>query len=303
MLRIQNLSKKINKKTILDDISLTLNKGSISGLLGPNGSGKTTLIKTSLGVYTKDSGQVSIDGKPIDDSKYEKNKIVYIPDQLYFYENFTLQDIKNFYKKSYSNWDEKKFEKINSILNLSLKQKIGRMSKGMKAQAAILLSFSCGAEYILMDEPTSGLDPVIKEKILEIFLDEIALYNTGILISTHHLGDLERIADEIAIIKDGKLLISSGIDDLKYKYKHIQIAYLGKIPEEVIKHKNIAKVKKQGRVYQILVEQNDDSFNDVLEKHKPVLFDELNLTLEESFIYEMEKNGYCFKSLLGGGSD
>ncbi len=113
------------------------------------------------------------------------------------------------------------------------RKKIKSLSKGMKAQLAFMLNISISPEVLILDEPTSGLDPVIKRKVLDIIIDEVAENETTVLISSHHLGELERIADHIGIIHEGEILLEDSIDHLKSNVRKIQVAFKNGIPSEI----------------------------------------------------------------------
>ena len=191
LLELNGVTKKY-KEFQLNNLSFNLEKGYIMGFIGPNGAGKSTTIKLIMNLIKKDSGEIKIFGK--DYQKEEtaiKERIGFVYDENYFYEELTILEMKNIIAPFYKNWDEKTFQKYIKEFNLSLKQKIKELSKGMKMKYSLALALSHKADLIIMDEPTSGLDPIVRNELLEILYDLIQDEEKGILFSTHNTTDLE----------------------------------------------------------------------------------------------------------------
>jgi len=196
MLKVTNLKKTIDNQTILDDVSFTLQRGNIIGLLGRNGAGKTTLLRTMVGILDPDEGCVTYEDTDIHKNPETKQKIVYVPDSTNILNGYTVKEIVKFYKSVYAAFDEAYFYELLERFNLPNKR-IRSYSKGMKALLAIILAVSTKAEYIILDEPTNGLDPIVKRQILQFLVGEVAEKEITIFISTHHLDEVEQIADTI----------------------------------------------------------------------------------------------------------
>ncbi len=186
-----------------------------------------------MDIYVPESGEVYILDENIQENVKVKSKIGYVADSLNFYPDFKLADVIDFYRNTYENWDEGRYIQLKNIFKLDEKKKIKSLSKGMKAQLAFMLNISISPEVLILDEPTSGLDPVIKRKVLDIIIDEVAENETTVLISSHHLGELERIADHIGIIHEGEILLEDSIDHLKSNVRKIQVAFKNGIPSEI----------------------------------------------------------------------
>ncbi len=154
---------------------------------------------------------------------------------------------------------------------------------------SLALAFSIKAKYLILDEPTSGLDPIVKNKLLKIFIDEVANNNATIIISSHHLGELERICDEVAILDEGKVSYKNSIESMKNKIKKIQVAFDKPTYEEDLNLKGIFKISKVGRVFTIITDQYDEEFRKALNKFNPLFMEEIDLSLEDIFIYKVDK--------------
>ena len=218
MLEVKGLSKRLNDFE-LDNISFKLEPGYIMGFIGPNGSGKSTTIKLIMNLLKKDSGEIRIFGK--DHVKFEKeikDRIGFVYDESYFYEDLTMERMKNIIAPFYSQWDDKTFYKYMKDFNLDSNKKIKDLSKGMKMQYSLALALSHRAELIIMDEPTSGLDPIFRREILDILYDVIQDENKSIFFSTHITTDLDKIADYITFINDGKMVFSKSKDEILENY-------------------------------------------------------------------------------------
>lgn len=297
MIKAENIDKYLGGVKILDNINLEVKKGSIYGLIGPNGAGKTTLIKCLVGIYTPEKGSAIITGENIIENTKVKSRLGYVSDYQYFYPNFKIGEIKEFYKNTYPMWNEERYQNLKKLFKLDENKKIRHLSKGMKTQVSLLLNLSIMPNVLILDEPTSGLDPVIKREVLNLLVEEVSMNETTILISTHNLGELERICDHIGIIYNGKILAEENIDELKTKVRKIQVAFKDSIPEEIANHKDILSIENKGKVYQIITKDNIDDFIELIKKHNPILLETIDMSLEEIFIYKMGGEGYVFEDI------
>jgi ABC-2 type transport system ATP-binding protein len=215
MIKIDKLTKHFDGYTALQDFSMSVEKGSIYGLAGVNGSGKTTAIKHLAGVFRGDSGHVRIDETDVYDNEKVKARVGYIPDDLYFFPQYNLKMLGKFYAKMYTNWNYARFNELLNLMGLDLKRRVGRFSKGMQKQAGLALVLSSMPEILLLDEPIDGLDPIVRKKIFQWIIDDVAERQMTVLISSHNLKEMDGICDTVGIIKDGKMLIERDLDELK----------------------------------------------------------------------------------------
>ena len=216
-IEIKNLVKKFDDFT-LGPIDFSIPKGSIVGYIGQNGAGKSTTIKLLLGLLRKDSGEIKILGYDNPNSLELKDKIGVVFDDLLVPEEMTLVDLEKFCSRVYSKWDREFFYQLKKKFKLSEKQAIQSYSRGMRMKLSMAVALSHKAEILILDEATSGLDPIVRDEILDFHLDFIQDENHTILISSHILSDLEKVADYIAFINDGKVLFVESKDELKENY-------------------------------------------------------------------------------------
>lgn len=212
VLECKNLMKKFGKKTVLSNVSLSIGRGKIIGLLGPNGSGKTTFIKTANGLLTPEGGQILIDGlKP----GYEtKAKISYLPDRNYLNDKMTVSELVTMFEDFYADFDVANAYQMIENLGINPKDKLQTLSKGNKEKVQLILVMSRHAELYLLDEPIGGVDPATRDYILDSIISNYSESGT-VVISTHLIADIEKVLDEVIFIKEGTVLLHESVDDLR----------------------------------------------------------------------------------------
>lgn len=298
MINISHVRKTFEGLEAVEKVSIHVNRGSIYGLLGSNGAGKTTLLKILTGIYAYDEGEVTIDGQPVFENPSIKDKIFFIQDHPYFFPQYTVKQMAQFYKSIYSRWDEGRFEELAAIFEIDIHKKIHRFSKGIQRQAAFILALSSRPEVLILDEPMDGLDPVMRKKVKSLLVGEVADREMTILISSHNLREVEDLCDYIGIMHKGRVILEKDLDDLKTDTHKIQVAFKGPIPA-IFDSMKILHKEKRGSIIICIVKGNAEEISAYAEQFKPVIFDLLPLTLEEIFIYEMGDAGYAVQNILG----
>ncbi len=298
MIKITGLTKSFGKKKVLDGLNCTIKNGTIYGLVGANGAGKSTLMRIITGIYEKDSGNVEIDGEEITDSEEIKQKFVFVPDDLYFFKNYTIKDTVEFYKKMYKNFDAKYAEKMFKTLNLDEKQKIETFSKGMKRQTAIVCALATNTDYMFFDETFDGIDPVVRNFVKKSIAEKMEERNCTIIVSSHNLRELEDLCDNLGLLYQGGILFESELDKLKTNMIKVQVSFEKEFSKEEFKDFKILSFKKTGSIATIIFEGKVEDLEEPLRKMNPRILDFLPLTLEEIFIYQMEVLGYEFNKVI-----
>ena len=214
LLEIKSLYKNYGEKQVLNNITLTVPRGKIIGLLGKNGTGKTTLIKLINGLLTPTEGEIIFEGEKI--GPQSKLNIAYLPERTYLDKSMTINENLKFFKEFYSNFDIDKAKDLLKKLDLDENQKIIKMSKGMQEKVQLVLVMSRKADLYILDEPLGGVDPATRDYILDTILTN---FNEGasIIISTHLISDIERILDEVIFIDKGEIKLISDADELRNK--------------------------------------------------------------------------------------
>lgn len=298
MIKITNLNKSFGEKKVLEDLNCTIKTGSIYGLIGANGAGKSTLLRIIMGIFQKNSGSIEIDGKEISDSEEFKQKLVYVPDDLYFFKNYSIDDMIIFYSKLYKNFDKEFASQTFDKLKLNRKQRIQTFSKGMKRQTALVCAIATNADYMFFDETFDGIDPVIRNFMKKIIAEQMEKKETTIIMTSHNLRELEDICDNLGLLHKGGILFESDIDSLKTNMFKIQISLKKDFSGEDFQNLNVLSFKKTGSVATVILKGEREGYEKILREMNPVILDFLPLTLEEIFIYEMEVLGYEFNQII-----
>lgn len=217
-LEIHELTKKYEGFT-LDHISFQVPSGSIVGLIGENGAGKTSTINAVLGLIKKDSGEIEILGENADNlSSPVKEEIGVVFDGSNFSEELTPVKLNKVLRDVYSSWDQALFSKLLEQMEVPLSKKIKTFSKGMKMKLSIAVALAHHPRLLILDEATSSLDPVMRDDILDMFLDFVQDEEHSILVSSHITSDLEKVADYIVFIHKGKIIFAKSKDELLENY-------------------------------------------------------------------------------------
>ncbi len=212
-IEIRDLTKKYDGFT-LDNISFDVPRGSIMGFIGQNGAGKTTTLKLMLNLIRKDSGSIKVLGlDSVDDERKVKSQISAVFDELPFHDQINANQLSVILSDVFDSWDNKVYYNYIDRFALPRKKRFGEFSKGMKMKLQIAAALSHGAKLLIMDEATTGLDPVVRNEILDIFLEYLQDEENSILLSSHITTDLEKIADCVTFIDKGKILLSGGKDE------------------------------------------------------------------------------------------
>ena len=292
MLELKNITKTFGSFKALDDLSMTVPKGAVYGLVGPNGAGKSTAIRHMTGVYIPDSGTVTMEGQPVFENPDAKERIGFIPDDIFFFPSATLEDMRAYYRGIYPKFDDALFERLYEIFPLPKKSPIRRFSKGMQKQAAFQLSICTRPELLILDEPVDGLDPVMRRQVWSLILSDVAQRETTVVISSHNLRELEDICDHVGIMDHGKMLLEKSLADMQGNTVKLQI--VGDVPEELeVLHKSAS-----GRLKTLVVRGNAQEVAARVQKKQPAYFDVLPLSLEEIFIYELGGVDYEVKNIV-----
>jgi len=297
MIEAKNLWKRFDEGDVLKDVSFTVKKGSIYGLLGTNGAGKTTLLKTIAGVYQPERGQVTISSQPVFENPAIQERFVFMPDALYFFSQYTIQQMAQFYKQIYPTWSDEQFQALHEVFRLDPRKKIHKLSKGTKRQVAFWLLLSTMADVFILDEPFDGLDPVMRKKIKSLLLHDVAEREVTILISSHNLREIEDFCDHIGMLHAGQLVLDRELDDVKSGIHKVQAAFKDGLPEALFRSVDLLYKEERGSVLLCIVRGDVEDILIEFRKWQPVILDVLPLTLEEIFIYEMGEVGYAIETI------
>ena len=292
MLELKNITKTFDGFKALDDLSMTVPRGAVYGLVGPNGAGKSTAIRLMTGIYRPDSGTVTMEEQPVFENPLCKERIGYIPDDIFYFPSASLEDMRKYYKGIYPNFDDKLFERLCEVFPLPRKGAIRRYSKGMQKQAAFQLALCTRPDLLILDEPVDGLDPVMRRQVWSLILSDVAQRETTVLISSHNLRELEDICDHVGIMDHGKMLLERSLADMQGNIVKLQI--VGEAPDGL----EILHASSSGRLNTFVVRGNAQAVTQQVQQTNPAYFDVLPLSLEEIFIYELGGVDYEVKNIV-----
>lgn len=219
-LKLDNVCKTYEMSDfVLDNVSFAVPMGSVMGFVGENGAGKTTTIGCILNTLSRNSGSIQLFGKEMQDKDTElRNEIGVVYDGDNFPKYLTARQLSIIMKGIFSKWDDALFQKYLHTFHLNEKQKIGKYSKGMTMKLAIAVALSHHPKLLILDEATSGLDPIMRDEMLDVFLEYVGSDDHSIFLSSHITSDLEKIADYITFIHQGRIILTESKDNLIYKY-------------------------------------------------------------------------------------
>ena len=292
MLEFKNITKTFGTFKALDDLSMTVPKGAVYGLVGPNGAGKSTAIRHAVGVYRQDSGSVTFDGQTVYENSDVKTRIGSIPDDIFFFPSATLEDMHSYYRGLYPQFDDHLFSRLYEVFQLPKKSPIRRFSKGMQKQAAFHLSICTRPDMLILDEPVDGLDPVMRRQVWSLLLADVAQRETTVLISSHNLRELEDICDHVGIMDHGKMLLEKSLADMQGTTHKLQM--VGAAPESL----EVLHESASGRLSTYIVRGSASEISAVVAAENPIYYDVLPLSLEEIFIYELGGVNYEVKNII-----
>ena len=236
-IEIKDLTKKYDGFT-LDKVSFNVPKGSIMGFIGQNGAGKTTTINAILNIVKKDEGDIKLLGLDHEKDEYDaKKQIAAVFDELPFDDRLNAVTIDKVLREVFEEWNSETFFNYLDRFSLPRKKKFGKFSKGMKMKLQIASALSHNAKLLIMDEATTGLDPVVRNEILDIFLEYLQSEDHSILMSSHITSDLDKVADSVTFIDKGKVLISGYKDDILYSHGILKCTkddYKDIAPEDIV---------------------------------------------------------------------
>ena len=303
MLNLENISLTfnpgtVNEKKALENLSLHLNKGDFVTILGSNGAGKSTFLRLLAGVYRPDEGSITVDDMPVWENPAAKERIVYIPDELYFLPQTSMKQMAQLYASLYPRFDFGRFHHLTELFRLDASANVGTFSKGMRRQAATILGLAAMPDYLFFDETFDGLDPVMRQLVKQVIYEDVLERKTTTIITSHSLYELEDTCDQLALLHRGGIVFESDVQDLKTSLFKVQTAFEGEFTREKFAGINILSYTQMGSVCTFIVRGDRDVTEARIRAMSPLLLDVLPLSLEEVFVHEMQALGYSFEDVL-----
>lgn len=296
MIEVRELRKSFDGFEALRGLNIHVPKGAVYGLVGPNGAGKSTVIRHLAGICRQNGGEALIGGQPVYENPAVKEKIAYIPDDIFYFGAASIRDMKNLYRAMIPSFSDARFEKLREAFPLDDKRAMRRLSKGMQKQAAFWIALSCCPAVILLDEPVDGLDPVMRRQVWSLLLQDVAERGTTVLVSSHNLRELEDVCDHVGIMDRGKMLLERPLAALQENMVKIQLA----LPDgkELPDGLDVLHESRTGRLRQLILRGSSEALTARLAACEPFFMDVLPLSLEEIFIYELGGEDHEIKNIL-----
>ena len=296
MIEVRELRKSFDGFEALRGLNIHVPKSAVYGLVGPNGAGKSTVIRHLAGICRQDGGEALIGGQPVYENPAVKEKIAYIPDDIFYFGAASIRHMKNLYRAMIPTFSDARFEKLREAFPLDEKRAMRRLSKGMQKQAAFWIALSCCPEVILLDEPVDGLDPVMRRQVWSLLLQDVAERGTTVLVSSHNLRELEDVCDHVGIMDKGRMLLERPLAALQENTVKIQLA----LPDgkELPDGLDILHESRTGRLRQLILRGSAEELTAKLAACEPFFMDVLPLSLEEIFIYELGGEDHAIKNIL-----
>jgi ABC-2 type transport system ATP-binding protein len=284
VIEIHRLSRQFGTTKALDDISLTIPRGGVFGLIGGNGAGKTTLIKHILGLLRAQSGAVRVFGlDPVQNPVGTLGRIGYLSEDRDLPDWMSVKELMRYSQPFYPTWDESFAEELRQMFDLNPNTKIRSLSRGQRARTGLLVALAHRPELLLLDEPSSGLDPVVRRDILGAIIRTIADEGRTVLFSSHLLDEVERVADQVTIIHRGRLVLTASMDEIKETHRRVTLRFsepFDKPPALVgaISHEGF------GTEWTYICTGSSDQLRRAAEAIGATVVDDTTLSLDEIFV-------------------
>jgi ABC-2 type transport system ATP-binding protein len=280
----RGLTKYYGRRCVVNSLDLRVPMGSVYGLLGRNGSGKSTTIKMLLGMVHPDRGSATLLGEDIAAlAAGTKARIAYIAEGHPFLRWMTIDEAVRFTRSFYPHWNGDLLDQILDHFALPRRSKIKRLSNGQRAQVSLALAVAPDPDLLVLDDPTLGLDTVVRRDFLESLIQIIQREGRTILISSHILGDVERVADRIGILVDGVLRVDCPTDYFKLSLRKVVIEFLGE-PPPFPACDGLVSTWRVGNRLEVVLVGYGTRHEQLIESLAPLSVDVLELNLEDAFI-------------------
>ncbi len=292
VIETEDLRKNYDGVEAVRGVTLQVPAGSIFAFLGRNGAGKTSTIKMLLGMSRPTSGHARVFDLAVDSAGSSvaiRRRTGFVSEEKDLYDPMTVEQIIRFTASFYPGWRRDLEQRYLRSFDLPVGRKVKDLSRGARTKLALLLAFSRGAELLVLDEPTSGLDPAATEDVLQALVTHVASEELTVFLSSHHLADVDQIADRIAIIERGQVIVAGALEDLRESYRRVQWVFDGDAPEAVFRSSGVVHTQRRGRVLTLLCSSGVEHILDEARALNAASVEVMPVTLKEIFLESVHR--------------
>ncbi len=299
MIETKALVKRFGETTALDEATLTVQTGSIFGLVGSNGAGKSTLLRILAGVYQPDAGEALLEGSSPWEDAGLRARLRLIPDELWFPYTYSVRQMGKVMAQFYPSWDAGYFEHLCQAFPVDEKAKYNALSKGNRKQAALILALASRPDFLLLDEVFDGLDPVVRRLLKKLLAEEVADRQMTVVLASHNLREMEDFCDTLALLHKGGVVLERELDEMHLHLHRVQAVFrempeIGALKQAIC----ITSWEQTGSLLSFVARGSEEEILAALDGFSPTFREALPLSLEEVFISEMEACGYDMENIL-----
>ena len=287
VIEIRGVTRQFGAKRALDNVSLTIPRGIVFGLVGANGAGKTTLIRHVLGLLKAQAGTVRVFGRdPVQDPVGVLSRIGYLSEEGDLPGWMRIDELMRYMRAFYPTWDEAYAQDLRRQFALEPAAKVKTLSKGQKARAGLMVALAYRPELLLLDEPSSGLDPIVRRDILGAIVRTIADEGRTVVFSSHLLDEVERISDRVAMLKSGRIVFTGELDQIKQTHHRLTLRFdeLRRLPPSLI---GVLSWEGRGRDWTAVARGELESLRIAASSLGAELIDHQALSLDEIFLAQV----------------
>lgn len=293
IIEAEGVGKIFDGRSVVDSVNIKVDQGSIHGIVGANGAGKSTLLRMLMGLYQPTSGDVRVFGESLrTHSPAFYQRVHAIAADVSPYSDLRVRAMLSMARSMYKGWNPQRERQLMDAFELSTRPWLRTLSVGMRMQLRFVIALAASPELLILDEATSGLDPLVKRQLLKLLVEMAAADNMTIVMATHELGDIERIADAVSVMLGGRIVASDSLDALRARIREVTCIFEGELPSRLHHHADVLDVRQHGVHLSMRVQNDESRFIRQLHELGATHIDVHPLDFADVFDTLMESGGY-----------
>lgn len=289
----EGVVKSFRGRRVLEDINWSVPAGGIHGLIGANGAGKTTLLRLALGVLWPEAGHLEVLGTRLGhENAALRHRVHYVSPDRGMPANFRVGEWLRYAALLYRRWDGGRAERLVRALELDRAAAIGQLSSGQQMSLKLAVAVAARPDLLLLDEPTNGLDVVVKRQVLRLIIDMAAAEGTTLVIASHNIEDIERMAEAVSVLYRGRLIFHESVEAMKLRFTRLQVVLPGQLPDAVEHDPAMMAVERRGQVVTLTLDGDGSTVAAACRQAGASLVESVPLDLSEIFTAILEREGY-----------